>query len=46
MCDEWGVRLRFSAAYRPLGNGIIERNHRTVKRGAARTGQAPEQAVF
>lgn len=46
MCYEWGVRLRFRAAYRPLGNGIIERNYRTVKRGAARTGQTPEQVVF
>lgn len=46
ICDEWGFRLRFHAAYMPSGNGIFEHNHRTLKRGGARTGQVPEQAVF
>ena len=32
----WGVRQLFSCAYRPSGNGIIERSHRTIKRMAAR----------
>ena len=38
MLSRWGVRHIFSCAYRPSGNGIIERNHRTVKRMAARAG--------
>lgn len=45
-CQKWGVRRRFRAAYRPSGNGIVERNHRTVKRTAARTGGSPLDAVF
>ena len=31
MLDEWGVRCFFSVAYRPSGNGIVERHHRTIK---------------
>jgi hypothetical protein len=37
LCKAWGVRVIFRCAYRPEGNGIIERNHRTIKRMAART---------
>ena len=44
--DEWGISLRFRAAYAPGGNGIVERNHRTIKRIAERGGIAPEEAVF
>ena len=36
--DEWGVALRFRAAYALGGNGIVERNHRTIKRIAERGG--------
>ena len=43
---EWGIALRFRAAYVPSGNGIVERNHRTIKRIAARGGISPEEAVF
>ena len=35
---KWGIRLRFRAVHRPSGNGVVERNHRTVKVIAARTG--------
>ena len=44
--DEWGIRLRFRAAYAPSGNGIVERNHRTIKRIAARGDITPEVATF
>ena len=37
MCEKWGVKLEFRCAYRPSGNGIVERVHRTVKRMAARS---------
>ena len=33
---KWGVRLRFRAVHQSSGNGIVERNHRTVKVIAAR----------
>ena len=45
-CEAWNVRLRFRCAYRPSGNGIVERNHRTVKRIAERAQISPERAVF
>jgi transposase InsO family protein len=44
--DRWGVSLRFRAAYAPGGNGIVERNHRTIKRIAERGGIDPEEATF
>lgn len=28
----WGLEHIFSCAYRASGNGIVERNHRTIKR--------------
>ena len=36
MCRKWSVSVVFRCAYKPSGNGIIERNHRTIKRLAAR----------
>ena len=44
--DDWGISLRFRAAYAPSGNGIVERNHRTIKRIAARGKISPEEATF
>ena len=46
VCDLFGVCIRFRCAYRPSGNGIIERNHRTIKRTAARSDTDPLSAVF
>lgn len=46
LCNRWNVRRRFRAAYRPAGNGIVERHHRTIKSTAARSGGNPLQAVF
>ena len=42
---KWRVRLRFRAVHRPSGNGVVERNHRTVKVIAARTGCSIGDAV-
>ncbi|XP_067944891.1 uncharacterized protein [Watersipora subatra] len=41
-----GISLRFRAAYAPSGNGIVERNHRTIKRIAERGRISPEEATF
>lgn len=46
VCQYFGVKLMFRAAYRPSGNGIIERVHRTIKRTAARARISIEMAVF
>lgn len=42
---KWQIRLRFRAVHRPSGNGVVERNHRTVKVIAARTGLSICDAV-
>ena len=44
--DEWGIRLRHRCAYRPSGNGIAERCHRSVKRIAARKACTIAEAVY
>ena len=44
--DEWGIRLRHRCAYRPSGNGIAERCHRSVKRIAARKAFMITEAVY
>lgn len=44
--DKWNVRRYFRAAYRPSGNGIVERHHRTIKTLAERGQIKPEEAVF
>jgi ribonuclease HI len=46
MCDKWGVHVHFRAAYRPQGNGIIERHHRTIKSMAARSNADVRDIVF
>jgi hypothetical protein len=38
LCTKWDVKLTYRCAHRPSGNGIVERNHRTIKRMAARAG--------
>ena len=44
--DYWGVKIVFCCAYRHSGNGIIERNHRTIKRMVARSGRGVEEMVY
>lgn len=44
--QKWGIKQLFSCAYRPTGNGIIERIHRTIKRMVARSGAAVEEMVY
>ena len=44
--DEWGIALRFWAAYALGGNGIVETNHRTIKRIVERGRITPEEATF
>lgn len=46
LCASWGVHRGFRCAYRPSGNGIVERNHRTVKSLAARAGKSPLDVLF
>lgn len=46
MMNKWGVSQVFSCAYRAAGNGIVERNHRTIKRMAVRSGGRIEDMVF
>ena len=45
LCNKWAVNWLFHAAYKPRGNGIVERNHRTVKRVKARHGGTVEEVV-
>ena len=37
----WKIRPLYRAAYRASGNGIVERNHRTVKAWAEKSGISP-----
>ena len=46
LLQHWEVAHDFSCAYRPQGNGTVERVHRTVKRSAARAGVTVEDIVF
>ena len=46
LLKRWGVSPCFRAAYRPSGNGIVERSHRTIKTMAERAGTSPMEAVY
>ena len=46
LLQQWEVRPQFSCAYRPQGNSVVERNHRTVKRTAKRGVMSAEKATF
>ena len=45
-CEAWGIAIRYRCAYRPQGNGIVERHHRTIKRMAARSQGDPLMMVY
>eukprot|EP00096_Caligus_rogercresseyi_P010540 TRINITY_DN3890_c0_g1_i1.p1 TRINITY_DN3890_c0_g1~~TRINITY_DN3890_c0_g1_i1.p1 ORF type:complete len:374 (-),score=6.81 TRINITY_DN3890_c0_g1_i1:9-1130(-) len=44
--SEWGVALNIRCAYWPSGNGIVERNHRTIKTSAARAQSSINRSVY
>ena len=44
--EHWNINTFFRAAYRPSGNSIVERNHRTIKSWAEKAGVEPNEAVF
>ncbi len=46
LLGQWKVSPVFSGAYRPQGNGVAERIHRSVKRTVARTRGTVDSAVF
>ncbi|KAK3882626.1 hypothetical protein Pcinc_012994 [Petrolisthes cinctipes] len=46
MFDKWNIHRLFRAAYRPGGNGIVERNHRTIKAIAEKGNITPTEAVY
>ena len=43
---KWGIIHQKSCAYRPQGNGMIERNHRTIKTINARSGNDVTECAF
>ena len=45
LAARWGVNMRFRAVHEPTGNGIVERNHRTIKVMAARQNVTVSEAV-
>ena len=46
LLDVWMVKADFSCAYRPQGNGLVERVHRTIKRMVARSGRSVGEMTF
>lgn len=46
LLEKWGVCAHFRCAFRPSGNGVVERNHRTIKRMVARTGGSVQEMLF
>lgn len=46
LLKDWGVRVIYRCAFRPEGNGIVERSHRTIKRMASRSDRNPLDMVY
>ena len=46
MLEHWNVVPYYRAAWRPSGNGIVERHHRTIKAMAERMRSSPIEAVY
>ena len=46
LMNKWGVQVIYRCAYRPSGNGIVERCHCTIKRIDARSKCSIFEAVF
>ena len=45
-CKLLKISLTFRCAYKPSGNGIVERNHRTIKQMSARCEKSIDYCVF
>ena len=45
-CEKYGLKLNYRCAYKPSGNGIVERHHKTIKRMVARTGGEVQEQVY
>ncbi|XP_067931172.1 uncharacterized protein [Watersipora subatra] len=43
---KWNLQHLFSCAHKASGNGIVERNHRTIKRMLARTGRSVQGMLY
>ena len=43
---KWNIQVHYRAAYRPSGNGIVERIHRTIKRIATRSSCSIAMATY
>jgi transposase InsO family protein len=46
LLERWDIVPVYRCAYRPAGNGLVERNHRTIKRMAARSNADPLDLVY
>ena len=46
LLEAWNVSARHRCAYEPSGNGIAERNHRTIKTMVERSHSTVEEAVY
>ena len=46
LLKSWQISQTLSCAFRPQGNAIVERIHRTVKRAVKRSGRTVEETVF
>lgn len=46
LCKNWDVQQDFTCAYRPQGNGICERSHRTIKTMRARSGRSISECLL
>jgi hypothetical protein len=46
LLEKWGINQIYSCAYRASGNGLIERNHRTIKRMLARSGGTVNDMLY
>ncbi len=44
--EKWEINQTFSCAYRPQGNGVVERMHREIKRAVGRSGRSVAECVF
>ena len=46
LLEAWSVAARYRCAYEASGNGVVERNHRTIKTAVARSRFSVEEAVY